>query len=142
MKSPDRIKHYQLTPSQAQAMGQQILALLAMYEKNKLPLPGTSSLILSLPLSELTSISFTTISFCVDELQNTFDVFHAVWLLHTALSFSTYTLRLMLPVYCVMAVKACIPQASTFIMCVKPSLPTLSLSLKDVASVPCSSPIS
>lgn len=50
----------------------------------------------------------------------------AVWLLHTALSFSTYTLRLMLPVYCVMAVKACIPQASTFIMCVKPSLPTLS----------------
>lgn len=39
------------TPSQAQAMGQQILALLAMYEKNKLPLPGTSSLILSLPLS-------------------------------------------------------------------------------------------
>lgn len=37
------------TPSQAQAMGQQVLALLAMYEKSKLPLPGDPLFLLHLP---------------------------------------------------------------------------------------------
>lgn len=32
------------TPSQAQAMGQQLLAIIAVHERNKLPLPGAREL--------------------------------------------------------------------------------------------------
>lgn len=57
------------TPSQAQAMGQQLLAIIALHERSKMSLP-----------SEFATLTYLIIALCAStlsvQLQNSFDVFH------------------------------------------------------------------
>ena len=80
------------TPSQAQAMGQQVLALIAMHEANKTTLPCKYFFISYLIIHHNSPIKFEYM-FCrlhPDELQNTFDIFHRC----LAIAYATFFLNL------------------------------------------------